>query len=349
MTNTTNTSAVGASATNRRVLVGSLSGSAIEWYDFLLYASVAPIIFNKQFFPTDDPFVAIMLAYFGNALTFFVRPFGGVVFAHIGDRVGRKKTLVLTLSLMGLGTVAIGLLPTYAQVGVLAPALLYLCRIIQGLAIGGEWGGALLLAYEYAPQGRRGLFGSVPQMGVTVGLVLGNLALVLATLLPGDAFESWGWRVPFVLSIVLLAIGLWIRRTLDETPAFKKVRESGQVEKAPLATTLRHHWRAVLVAVCAKAVETAPFYIFVTFTVSYATRHLGYTRTEALNAVLVAALLSTALIPFFGKLSDRFGRRAVYLCGVVALVAVTVPYFLMLDTGSVLMLYLGCALALGIA
>ena len=302
-------SEVGRSVTNRRVLLGSLSGSAIEWYDFLLYATAAPLVFNSQFFPNDDPFVAIMLAYLGNALTFVIRPFGGIVFAHIGDRIGRKRTLVLTLSIMGAGTVAIGLLPTYAQIGVLAPALLYFFRIVQGLAIGGEWGGALLLAYEYAPPQRRGFFGSVPQLGVPLGLVLGNLAMALATQLPGDAFDAWGWRIPFILSIVLVGIGLWIRHGLDETPAFRKMQQSGAVEKLPLGTTLRDHWRAVL----------------------------------------VGALVACVAIPLCGAVSDRFGRRPIFLVGVVALAVATFAYFALLDQRSLPLFFLASALALGVA
>lgn len=342
-------SEVGRSVTNRRVLLGSLSGSAIEWYDFLLYATAAPLVFNSQFFPNDDPFVAIMLAYLGNALTFVIRPFGGIVFAHIGDRIGRKRTLVLTLSIMGAGTVAIGLLPTYAQIGVLAPALLYFFRIVQGLAIGGEWGGALLLAYEYAPPQRRGFFGSVPQLGVPLGLVLGNLAMALATQLPGDAFDAWGWRIPFILSIVLVGIGLWIRHGLDETPAFRKMQQSGAVEKLPLGTTLRDHWRAVLVAIGAKAVETAPFYLFASFVGGYATARLGFSRAEALNAVLVGALVACVAIPLCGAVSDRFGRRPIFLVGVVALAVATFAYFALLDQRSLPLFFLASALALGVA
>ncbi|GAB3623059.1 MFS transporter [Mariniluteicoccus endophyticus] len=335
--------------TNRRVLLGSLSGSAIEWYDFLLYGTAATLIFNKQYFPQGDIFVATMLAWIGNLLTFVIRPFGGVVFAHIGDRIGRKKTLVLTLTMMGLGTVAIGLLPTYGQIGVAAPALLYLCRIVQGLAIGGEWGGALLLAYEYAPRDRRGFFGSIPQMGVTVGLLLGNGAMLLAGLLPDAAFNSWGWRVPFIFSIVLVAVGLWIRKGLDETPAFRRLQETKTVEKMPLVETLRSHWKAVLIAVFTKAAETAPFYIFATFVISYATRQLGYTRPQVLNAVLLGALVSCLLIPVTGALSDRLGRRQVYSIGIVMLAAASAAYFPLLATKNTAALYLASVLALGVA
>lgn len=333
----------------RRALAGSLVGSTIEWYDFLLYATVAPIVFAPQFFPDSDPFVAIMLAYFGHALTFFIRPFGGVFFAHIGDRIGRKKTLVVTLSMMGLGTMAIGLLPTYAQVGVWAPILLFACRIVQGLAIGGEWGGALLLAYEYAPKEKRGLFGAIPQTGVTWGLILGNFALLIALNVAGpDVFAQWAWRIPFIISVVLIFLGLWIRKELDETPAFKKVLEGGTVERNPLGATLRNHWVEVLIAIAVKAVETAPFYIFVSFMVSYAKTELGYSNSEALAAIMIGAIVSSLFMPVCGALSDRFGRVQVYVFGVILLALVTVPYFFIAQWG-VFGFILASVLAVGIA
>lgn len=321
----------GKRSVNFKVLVGSLSGSSIEWFDFFLYATAAALIFDKQFFPTDDPFVSLMLSYFTLSLTFFVRPFGGIIFSHIGDKIGRKKTLVVTLSMMGGATVAIGFLPTYGAVGMLAPALLIVCRIVQGLAIGGEWGGALLLAYEYAPKHRRGFFGSVPQMGITVGMLLATLAFGAVSALPNVAFETWGWRLPFIASIILVVIGLWIRLGLDETPAFKKAQETGNVSKLPIADTLRFHWRAVLVAIGVKVVETAPFYIFAVFVVSYSTGLLGYERSTILNSVSAGALISTIMIPLMGILSDKVGRFKVYLSGAILIALFSAPFFLLLD------------------
>lgn len=332
----------------RQALAGSIIGSTIEWYDFLLYGTIAPLIFAPQYFPSSDPFVAIMLAYLGNALTFFIRPFGGVFFAHIGDRIGRKKTLVITLTMMGAGTMLIGCLPTYAQIGVWAPALLFACRILQGLAIGGEWGGALLLAYEYAPANRRGLFGAIPQTGVTWGLILGNLAL-LATMATGDAFTAGVWRIPFIASVLLIIIGLWIRRTLDETPAFAEVKATGQVERSPLLATLRHHGVEVLVAIGVKAIETAPFYIFATFMVSYATSNLGFTKSQTLAAILLASLAACALIPLAGAISDRVGRVPVYVVGVLLLAGVTLPYFWLHETRTAIGMTIAAVLALGVA
>ena len=342
-------SVVGKPATNRRVLFGSLSGSAIEWFDFFLYATAAALIFDKQFFPNDDPVISLMLSYLTLSLTFFIRPFGGIVFSHIGDRIGRKKTLVITLSLMGGATVAIGLLPTYDQVGLLAPVLLILCRIIQGLAIGGEWGGALLLAYEYAPENRRGFFGSVPQTGITIGMLMSTVAFGLVSLLPDGAFESWGWRLPFVASIVLVFVGLWIRKGLAETPAFREAKESGDVAKLPLRDTLRDHWRSVLVAVGAKVVETAPFYIFATFVVSYATGTLDVQQSVVLNAVSAGALVSTLGILLMGALSDRVGRPKVYLAGTLLIALFAAPFFMLLDLQMSWAVYAAVVIALGVA
>ncbi|MEU3018874.1 MULTISPECIES: MFS transporter [unclassified Nocardiopsis] len=342
-------SVVGKPATNRRVLFGSLSGSAIEWFDFFLYATAAALIFDKQFFPNDDPVISLMLSYLTLSLTFFIRPFGGIVFSHIGDRIGRKKTLVITLSLMGGATVAIGLLPTYDQVGLLAPVLLILCRIIQGLAIGGEWGGALLLAYEYAPENRRGFFGSVPQTGITIGMLMSTVAFGLVSLLPDGAFEAWGWRIPFIASIVLVFVGLWIRKGLAETPAFREAKESGNVAKLPIQDTLRDHWRSVLVAVGAKVVETAPFYIFATFVVSYATGTLDIQQSVVLNAVSAGALVSTFAILLMGALSDRFGRQKVYLGGTLLIALFAAPFFMLLDLHMNWAVYAAVVIALGVA
>lgn len=334
--------------TTRRILTASLVGSSIEWFDYFLYGTMAALVFNQLFFVNEDPTVGLMLAYASFALSFFIRPFGGIIFSHIGDRIGRKKTLVITLSLMGIATFGMGLLPTYQAIGIWAPILLITLRLIQGLGIGGEWGGALLLATEYAPPEKRGLFGSIPQMGVTIGLVLGTLALWIMTLLPNEAFMTWGWRVPFILSALLVVFGLWIRKGIDETPEFKAVQASGEIPKVPLVETLKYHWREVLIAVGAKVVETAPFYIFGTFIVSYATTNLGFSRTATLGAVMVATIITTILIPVMGSLSDRIGRKKLYIAGASAMALFAFPYFWMIHQGSVLMLVLATIIGLGI-
>ena len=333
---------------NKKVLIASLTGSAIEWFDYFLYGTAAALVFNKIFFPMVDPVIGLILSYLSFSLTFFIRPIGGVLFAHIGDRIGRKKTLVLTLSLMGGATVMIGLLPTYEMIGLWAPALLILMRIIQGMGIGGEWGGALLLAYEYAPEKRKGFFGSIPQAGVTIGMLLATFIVSLMTLFSEEDFLSWGWRIPFLLSSVLVLLGLWIRKDIDETPDFQKVKASGQVAKAPLRDTLKHHWREVLIAAGLKVVETAPFYIFSTFVVSYATSTLTYQKSQALEAVTLGALVATIMIPLMGLLSDKVGRQRMYAISVFVLGLFIVPWFMLLNTGTTWGIVLATVIAFGV-
>ncbi|AGB78294.1 arabinose efflux permease family protein [Enterobacteriaceae bacterium strain FGI 57] len=333
---------------NKRVLIASLTGSSIEWFDYFLYGTAAALVFNKIFFPMVDPVIGLILSYLSFSLTFFIRPIGGVLFAHIGDRIGRKKTLVLTLSLMGGATVMIGLLPTYDQIGIWAPILLILMRIIQGMGIGGEWGGALLLAYEYAPEKRKGFFGSIPQAGVTIGMLMATFIVSLMTLFSEEQFLSWGWRIPFLMSAVLVLLGLWIRKDIDETPEFKKVKQSGQVAKAPLRDTLTHHWREVLIAAGLKVVETAPFYIFSTFIVSYATTTLTYQKSQVLEAVTLGALVATVMIPLMGLLSDKIGRKRMYAVSVALLGLFIVPWFMLLDTGTTWAIMLATVVMFGI-
>lgn len=333
---------------NKKVLIASLTGSSIEWFDYFLYGTAAALVFNKIFFPMVDPVIGLILSYLSFSLTFFIRPIGGVLFAHIGDRIGRKKTLVLTLSLMGGATVMIGLLPTYDMIGMWAPALLILMRIIQGMGIGGEWGGALLLAYEYAPEKRKGFFGSIPQAGVTIGMLMATFIVSLMTLFSEEDFLSWGWRIPFLLSSVLVILGLWIRKDIDETPDFQKVKKSGQAAKAPLRDTIKHHWREVLIAAGLKVVETAPFYIFSTFVVSYATTTLTYQKSQALEAVTLGALVATIMIPLMGLLSDRVGRQRMYAVSVFVLGLFIVPWFMLLNTGTTWGIVLATVIAFGV-
>ncbi|KWW21747.1 MFS transporter [Peribacillus simplex] len=332
----------------RRILIASLVGSSIEWFDYFLYGTVAALVFNQLFFVNEDPTIGLLLSYASFALAFFIRPFGGVIFSHIGDRIGRKKTLVLTLSIMGIATFGMGLLPTYQAVGIWAPILLITLRLVQGLGIGGEWGGALLLAVEYAPAEKRGLFGAIPQMGVTIGMLLGTIALSIMTLLPESAFMTWGWRLPFIFSALLVFFGLWIRKGIDETPSFKKVKESGDVPKLPIVETLKNYWREVIIAVGAKVVETAPFYIFSTFVVSYATTNLGFSRTATLTAVMIATIITTILIPIMGMLSDKIGRKKLFIGGTIGMALFAFPYFWLLQQQSVLLLIIATVIGLGI-
>ncbi|EOC1425940.1 MHS family MFS transporter [Cronobacter dublinensis] len=345
---TTHNSSIAILKKNRKVLIASLTGSAIEWFDYFLYGTAAALVFNKIFFPMVDPVIGLILSWLSFSLTFFIRPIGGVFFAHIGDRIGRKKTLVLTLSLMGGATVMIGLLPTYETIGIWAPVLLILMRVIQGMGIGGEWGGALLLAYEYAPEKRKGFFGSIPQAGVTIGMLMATFIVSLMTLFSEAQFLAWGWRIPFLLSAVLVLLGLWIRRGIDETPDFQQAKRTGQLSKTPLRVTVRHHWREVLIAAGLKVVETAPFYIFSTFVVSYATTTLAYEKSQALESVTLAALVATILIPLMGLLSDKIGRKRMYAVSVMLLGAFIVPWFMLLDTGTTWGIVLATVIAFGV-
>ena len=333
---------------SRKVLVASLIGSSIEWYDYLLYGMVAPLVFVKLFFPTTDATSGLLLTYVTFALPFFVRPIGGIIFSHIGDKLGRKITLVLTLALMGISTFLIGCLPDYATVGILAPILLITLRCIQGLGLGGEWGGALLLAVEYSSPHNRGFFGSVPQMGVPIGLMLGTVTLLAVSALPEPSFLAWGWRVPFLLSAILVFVGLWIRQGLDETPVFRQAQEAGHLARVPLIETLRHHWRAVLQAVGLKVVETAPFYVFSAFAISYATLYVGFDKMVALYAVTLAALFTTMTIPLMGMLADRVGRKPLYIAGTLAIMAFAFPYFWLVSLGSPLWFTVATSVALAV-
>lgn len=313
--------------TRMRALMGSAVGSAVEWYDYFLYGTMAGAVFGPLFFPSDDKFMETVLALASFSLAFLVRPIGGIVFSHIGDRIGRKKTLVMTLSLMGLSTAGMGLLPTHAQIGIWAGVLLTVLRLIQGLALGGEWGGGVLLAVEYSPRKSRGFYGAVPQTGALFGLALGNLTVTgLDALLPEEQFLSWGWRIPFLLSALLVLLGLWIRNKVDETPAFRKIKAERKEVKVPIVEIFRTQWPSVIKAIGAKFIETSTFFIFATFVVSYSIS-LGYSRGEALTAVLVAAVIAIPCMLAIGALSDRIGRKTLYLIGTVLAVIYIVPYF----------------------
>ena len=335
----------------RKVLSASLIGSSIEWFDFFLYAAVASIIFNTQFFVTDDQFLSTILAYFGLALSFFIRPLGGVIFAHIGDRVGRKKTLIITLSMMGLATAGIGLLPTYASIGVAAPLLLLLFRLIQGLGIGGEWGGALLLATEYAPKKQRGLFGSFPQMGIPIGLVLAyGFFFFLTWVMPEEAFLSWGWRIPFIFSLLLVFVGLIIRKGLDETPAFQEMQREAaaknEVRQLPIVEIFKKHPKEVLITSGAKFVETGPFYIFTTFIVGYGVSSLDATFEFMMLSIMAVSVGTTIMIPIMGSLSDKIGRRKMFLIGAFAMLLYGFPYFYIVNTHEPLLVILATLIGL---
>jgi len=297
----------------RRVIIASLIGTSLEWYDFFIYGTAAALVFNKLFFPSFEPLVGTLLAFATFAVGFIARPVGGVIFGHYGDKLGRKNVLVATLLLMGIATFAIGLLPTHATIGVWAPILLVALRFLQGLGLGGEWGGAVLMTLESGHSSRRGLNASWPQVGVPIGLLLANGVLsLMGGVTSESAFLSWGWRVPFLLSGVLVLVGLWIRLSVAESPMFSEVKATETTAKAPIHDVLRRYPRQVLLAMRPGRVDVA-FYTFVLFVTTYLTTFLDLPKSYALNAVLIAAAAQVVLIPWFGRLSDRFGRRPVYL------------------------------------
>lgn len=324
----------------RKALFASLIGSAIEYYDYLLYGAVAALVFNKIFFPTADPAIGLLLALASFGIPYFFRPLGGVIFAHIGDKMGRKKSLVLTLGIMGVCTALMGLLPTYQVIGIWAPILLVILRLIQGIAVGGEWGGSVLLAIEYADDNKRGFAGSIPVLGAAIGVILSTGTMSLMRLLPDAQFLLWGWRVPFVASIVLVIIGVWIRSSLDETPDFQVAQKEGVIPKLPIAYTLKYHWREVLLTTGAKAIQTAPFYMFSTFAIVYATNTLSMSASTVLNAVTLGTVGSLIFVPLAGIISDKVGRKKVFVTGAVMTIVFAIPFFLLFNLKSMFALTL---------
>jgi metabolite-proton symporter len=318
----------------RLVALASLVGTTIEWYDFFLYGTAAALVFNRLFFPNSDPLMGTLYAFGTYAVGFFARPFGGIVIGHYGDKVGRKSMLVLTLVIMGVATFLIGLLPTYEQIGPWAAVVLIVLRIAQGFGVGGEWGGAVLMAVEHAPPGKRGFYGSWPQIGVPAGLVLSTFVFAMFARLPEEQFLSWGWRVPFLLSALLVGVGLLIRMSIVETPAFAKVKESATEVRQPIVEVLRAYPKEVLLAMGARFAENGAFYIYSVFVLVYATQQVKIPQQIVLNAMLFAAACELAAIPMYGALSDRFGRRPIYLFGAIMTAVLAYPLFLLLDTGS---------------
>ncbi|NUS66471.1 MAG: MHS family MFS transporter [Saccharothrix sp.] len=339
MTDMTNAAPPQPKKSFTKVVIASLIGTTIEWYDFFLYGSAAALVFNKLFFPTANPLNGTLLAFTTYAIGFLARPLGGLVFGHFGDKVGRKKLLVLSLVLMGGATFAMGLLPTYAAIGVGAPLLLTLLRLVQGFALGGEWGGAVLIVSEHGSAERRGFWASWPQAGVPMGNLLATAVLaVLAAVQTDEAFLSWGWRVPFLLSGVLVLIGLWIRLSVSESPVFLEAQakvEAGKLaEKPPIVAVVRDHWREVLIAMGARMAENVSYYVITAFILVYITSELGMPRSAGLNAVLIASFVHLVTIPLWGALSDRIGRRTTYLIGTVGIGAWMFAFFALLDTKS---------------
>lgn len=321
----------------RTVVAASIIGTTVEWYDFFLFGTAAGIIFNKLFFPNDNPLIGTLLAFATFAVGFVARPIGGLIFGHIGDRVGRKKTLVATMLIMGGATACMGLLPTYGSIGIAAPILLIVLMIAQGIAIGGEWGGAVLMAVEYAPPGKRGLYGSLPQIGLAIGLLLGTGVFAGLTAITSDAaFLAWGWRVAFLISIGLVLVGLFIRLKVMETPAFRKLKQNEAKATVPAKELFqsKRHRRNILLGMGSRWAEGVAFNTWAVFSIAYGSETLGIDKQTMLLSVMAAAATMIVFIPFFGGLADRFDKRRLYSTGVILLAVLAYPSFLLIGTGN---------------
>jgi len=339
---TSATAPVDLSSQRRRAVVASTIGTTIEWYDFFLYNTAAALVFGKVFFGSSE-LGGVLLAFSTQFVGFAARPVGAAIFGHIGDRIGRKRSLVATLLLMGVCTVLIGLLPTYAAIGVTAPILLTVLRIGQGIGVGGEWGGSVLMSMEWGTRKQRGLMASWPQMGVPLGLLLGT---GVVSLVAGPSFLEWAWRIPFLLSAVLIGVGLWVRLSVLESPAFSQVLKQGATAKAPVLDVLRTQWRDVVKAMFVRTAEQAPFYIFTSFVLVYTTTTLKLPRSQILVYVMIGAALGLISVPLFGYLSDRYGRRLVYGAGVVLTGAFAFPYYGLLNSRSGVLVLLAVVVSL---
>ncbi|MGY2490785.1 MFS transporter [Cupriavidus sp. CP313] len=335
----------------RKVALASVIGATIEWYDFFLYGVVAGLVFNKLYFPGNDPLVATMLAYTTFAVGFVTRPLGGVIFGHFGDKVGRKSMLVITLMIMGVSTFLIGLVPTYDSIGILAPILLLLLRVLQGIGLGGEWGGAVLMAYEYAPPGKKGFYASLPQIGLAIGLCLASGVVALLSLTLTDAqFLAWGWRVAFLISAGMVFVGMYIRLNVKETPEFAVIKQRNAETQIPFVDMMRRYPGNILKGMGARYIDGVFFNIFGVFSITYLTQTIHISRTEALVGVMAAAIAMCFFIPFFGHLSDRIGRTRVYFWGSLITALSAFPAFwLMLNSGgNTMLLWLSIVVPFGI-
>ncbi len=336
------------SAQLRKAVIASTIGTAIEWYDFFIYGAAAASVFGPLFFPGHDAFTQALLAFGTYFIGFVGRPIGAAIFGHYGDRIGRKATLIATLLTMGLATFAVAFVPTSAQIGIWGAVLLTVLRALQGIGVGGEWGGSVLLAMEWSrTHGQRGLVASWPQFGVPCGLFLSNLAFFIFSSSMGPAFADWGWRIPFALSIVLVGLGLWIRLGILETPVFQEILDKNKVEKAPVLEVIKKQPKQIILSALLRMSEQAPFYLFTVFVIAYATGPaVGVTKPFVLSAITVAALVSFISIPLFGHLSDRIGRKRMYLIGVVTVGVYGFIYFGLLDTQSAPVVFLAIVLSL---
>jgi MHS family shikimate/dehydroshikimate transporter-like MFS transporter len=326
------------------VAFASAIGTTIEWYDFFLYGVVTPLVLNKLFFPNFDPVVGTLLAYTTFFVGFISRPIGGIIFGHYGDRIGRRTVLVLTLLIMGLATFLIGLLPTYNSIGIWAPILLLFLRVFQGIGIGGEWGGAVLMAVEHSPTGRRGFYGSWPQIGVPAGLLLSAGAVYVLSYMSDADFLAWGWRVAFLISAVLVAVGLYIRLKVMETPAFNRLQKENKIAAVPVVDLFKTHGKNTLLGLGARYIEGVTFNIFGVFIIGYLTGTLHLPRQDALAGVMISSAIMIVMLPIFGNLSDKYGRRRLFGFGSLAIGVLTFPAFWLMQSGSPLMIWVAIAI-----
>lgn len=323
-----------------KIAFASVIGTTVEWYDLFVFGTASALVFNKIFFPSFDPIVGTMLAFGTFASAYIARMVGAIVFGHFGDRLGRKSMLLVSLLTMGAATFAIGLLPDYGAIGVMAPLLLLLLRVIQGLALGGEWGGAVLITVEHAPADRRGFFGSLVQVGVPAGTLIANVAfLIVASSVSEEALLSWGWRIPFLASVLLVAVGIYIRLNIEETPSFQAVKDQGAKAKIPFAALMSKYWKQVVLGGVATLSTGSTFTLLVASGVSYGKKTLGHSETLMLWVVLVSCALGLFLIPLFGRLSDKFGRKPIIYAGVAAEALLAFPMFWLMDTKSVPLMF----------
>lgn len=335
-------------SSHRLAGISSMVGTTIEWYDFFIYGAAAALIFNKLFFPNLDPLTGVLAAFATYAVGFIGRPLGGLVFGHFGDKIGRKSMLLLTLMLMGIPTVLIGLLPTYESIGYWAAIGLVILRFIQGMAMGGEWGGAVLMAVEHAPEGKKGFWGSLPQASTGGGLMLASIALGLVSLLPEQALFSWGWRIPFLASIILLVVGWYIRVKVPESPDFEKVKQQAEAIKVPALQVFKQHPKQLISIIVARAAENAWFYIASTFTLAYTTTQLGIARQEILFATICGAAVILVMTPLCGHLSDKVGQRNMFMFGLCVLALYCYPFFSMLNSKDPVLVWAAIVLAIGV-
>ncbi len=322
----------GNAASMRTVVAASAVGTTIEWYDFLIYGTAASLVLNKLFFPTHDPLVGTLLSIGTIGVGFFARPIGAVILSHFGDRLGRKSMLIFTLVSMGVATAVVGLLPTYASIGIAAPVLLVLCRLVQGIAVGGEWGGAVLMTTEHSPALRRGFYGSMVQIGFPLGMALGTASFFALAYLSDQQFVAWGWRIPFVASSVLVVIGVFIRLRIQETPDFKDVLREGKVVRFPVMDTIVRHPKDLIIGLGARITEISWIYVITIFGLNYAVATLGLSRSLVLGAIALGAACELVTIPLCGHLSDLVGRRLIYLLGCVAAILLSFPIFWGIET-----------------